>query len=430
MRVLMAAPALDAHFNGCVPLAWALRSAGHEVRVAAQPPLTDSITRAGLTAVPVGRDPELARVMAEAGPRIYAHHEGRDLMAGPDGTVDPEFLRTSNELMTGAFYARINDEETIDELVAFCRSWQPDLVLWETFTFAGAIAARVTGVPHARLLWGPDLFLHMRQALLGQYARDGAQAARAPGADPVRDWLTAQLARYGLDFTEETVTGQWRVDQMPASMRLAPGQHTVPMRYVPYNGPVPATVPPWLRTAPERPRLVLTKGLSVRTIDSPDGRAVTADDFFTAVADLDAEIIAILDDAERDRLTAIPGNTRVVDFASLHVLLPTCAAIVHHGGAGTWATAAIHGVPQLVLASMWDNIHRARRTQELGAGVFVPPAELDPAALRSALDRLLHEPSFAKGAQALRDEMTAEPAPNQIVPVLEQLAARHRTTAA
>ncbi|WP_328746837.1 activator-dependent family glycosyltransferase [Streptomyces sp. NBC_00285] len=429
MRVLIAAPALDAHFNGCVPLAWALRTAGHEVRVAAQPPLTDSITAAGLTAVPVGRDPELARVMAAAGPRIYAHHEGRDLVGSLDEPVDAEFLRTSNELMTSAFYARINDEETIDDLVAFCRAWRPDLVIWETFTFAGAVAAQVTGVPHARLLWGPDLFLHMRQTLLGHHARNGVDAARTPEADPVRHWLAGQLARYDMEFTEETVTGQWRVDQMPASMRLAPGQHTVPMRYVPYNGPVPATVPPWLRVAPDRPRICLTKGLSVRTIDSPDGRAVTADDFFEAVADLDAEIVAILDDSERERLTTVPDNTRVVDFASLHVLLPSCAAIVHHGGAGTWATAAVHGVPQLVLASMWDNIHRARRTQEVGAGVFVPPAELDPAGLRSALDRLLHEPSYAKGAQALRDEMTAEPAPNEVVPVLERLAAQHRTAA-
>ncbi|MFF4797251.1 activator-dependent family glycosyltransferase [Streptomyces sp. NPDC001351] len=430
MRVLIAAPALDAHFNGCVPLAWALRTAGHEVRVAAQPPLTGSITTAGLTAVPVGRDPRLAQVMAEAGPRIYAHHEGRDLMGTPDGPVDAEFLRTSNELMTSAFYSRINDEETIDELVGFCRAWRPDLIIWETFTFAGAVAAQVTGVPHARLLWGPDLFLHMRQALLGHHARDGVDAVRTPGADPVRHWLSGQLGRYGLEFTEETITGRWSIDQMPASMRLAAGPHTVPMRYVPYNGPVPATVPSWLRTAPDRPRICLTKGLSVRTIDSPDGRAVSAEDFFAAVADLDAEIVAILDDAERARLTTVSDNIRVVDFASLHVLLPTCAAIVHHGGAGTWATAAAHGVPQLVLASMWDNVHRARRTQELGAGVFVPPAELDPAGLRSALDRLLHEPSFAKGAQALRDEMTAEPTPHAIVPVLERMAAQHPVAAA
>lgn len=38
MRVLLTAFAQDAHLNGVVPLAWALRTAGHEVRVAASRP--------------------------------------------------------------------------------------------------------------------------------------------------------------------------------------------------------------------------------------------------------------------------------------------------------------------------------------------------------------------------------------------------------
>lgn len=96
-------PAILSGPDGCVPLAWALRTAGHEVRVAARPPLTDSITRAGLTAVPIGRDPEPATVMAEAGPR--------DLRP-------PRDRRTRRVLPL----------------------LEPDLVLWETFTFAGAIA--------------------------------------------------------------------------------------------------------------------------------------------------------------------------------------------------------------------------------------------------------------------------------------------------
>ena len=39
-----------------VPLAWALRAAGHDVRVAVQPSFAATVTSAGLTAVPVGRD--------------------------------------------------------------------------------------------------------------------------------------------------------------------------------------------------------------------------------------------------------------------------------------------------------------------------------------------------------------------------------------
>ena len=44
MRVLFAAHAERTHFYSMIPLAWALRTAGHEVYVASQPALTDDIT--------------------------------------------------------------------------------------------------------------------------------------------------------------------------------------------------------------------------------------------------------------------------------------------------------------------------------------------------------------------------------------------------
>ena len=50
MRVLMTSVAVEAHFNGMVPLAWALRAAGHEVHFASHPALTEPIAAAGLTA--------------------------------------------------------------------------------------------------------------------------------------------------------------------------------------------------------------------------------------------------------------------------------------------------------------------------------------------------------------------------------------------
>ena len=67
MRVLLASYPDRPIFHPMVPLAWALRTAGHEVRFACQPAFADTITRAGLTAVPVGRDGNTVR-MAELDP--------------------------------------------------------------------------------------------------------------------------------------------------------------------------------------------------------------------------------------------------------------------------------------------------------------------------------------------------------------------------
>ncbi|MFI1169707.1 hypothetical protein ACH4UM_40765 [Streptomyces sp. NPDC020801] len=64
MRVLFTPSAATSHINTQVPLAWALRSAGHQVYVASQPNATSTITHTGLTAIPIG--PPLDRSVFQA----------------------------------------------------------------------------------------------------------------------------------------------------------------------------------------------------------------------------------------------------------------------------------------------------------------------------------------------------------------------------
>jgi vancomycin aglycone glucosyltransferase len=51
------------------------------------------------------------------------------------------------------------------------------------------------------------------------------------------------------------------------------------------------------------------------------------------------------------------------------LLFPRVAAIVHHGGAGTTATAARAGTPQVVVPHIYDQYYWANRVQQLGVGV-------------------------------------------------------------
>ncbi|MFI1443898.1 activator-dependent family glycosyltransferase [Streptomyces fructofermentans] len=437
MKVLLTSFAMDAHFNGSVPLAWALRAAGHEVRVASQPSLTGSITAAGLTAVPVGADHRLDEMVKGVGDSVLSHHADQSLDPDEPGQLTPAFLKGWDTMMTATFFTLVNDDPMVDELVAFARDWEPDLVLWEPFTFAGAVAARATGAAHARLLSFPDLFMSMRRAFLAQIGADPAADGGAAGTsgtsgadgrahpeDSLGQWLEWTLGRHGLSFDEEAVTGQWSVDQVPRSFRPPSDGPTVGMRYVPYNGPVPAVVPDWLRVPPTRPRVCVTLGLTARTSEFPN--AVPVDVVLKAVEGLDIEVVATLDAQERALLTHVPENVRLVDHVPLHALLPTCSAIVHHGGAGTWSTALVEGVPQIAMGWIWDAIDRARRQQELGAGLHLPSHDVTVEGLRSRLVRVLEEPSFATAAARLRAEAEAEATPARIVPVLERLTAQHR----
>ncbi|MEU6909088.1 activator-dependent family glycosyltransferase [Streptomyces coeruleorubidus] len=425
MKVLVTAFAMDAHFNGVVPLAWALRAAGHDVRVASQPALTDSITRAGLTAVPVGTDHQVQAAMGAMAPGVFALHRNPDYLENRPELLDLEFLEASTSMLTAAFYAQINNDSMIDEMVDFAAWWRPDLVVWEPFTFAGAVAAQVTGAAQARLLWGPDLFLRVHDRF--QQVLHEVPAERRD--DALEEWLTWTLERHGAAFGPEVISGHWTIDQMPPSVRFATARPTVPMRFVPYNGPVPAVVPPWLRADPGRPRVLLTQGITERSTGFTG--LPRAGELLASIAELDAEVVATVKAEEREGLPPLPGNVRVVDSLSLHVVLPSCAAVVHHGGAGTWATAALHGVPQLALAWQWDDVFRAGQLEKLGAGIFLPPHGEGASAgrVRDRLAQVLAEPSFRQGAARIRAEMLRTPAPGAVVPTLEQLTARHRAPA-
>jgi vancomycin aglycone glucosyltransferase len=67
----------------------------------------------------------------------------------------------------------------------------------------------------------------------------------------------------------------------------------------------------------------------------------------------------------------LPDDVFVTDPVSHAALFPRMAGIVHHGGAGTTATAARAGVPQLLMPHLLDQFYWARRVQRLGLG---PPA--------------------------------------------------------
>lgn len=432
MKVLFTSFAHNTHFFPMVPLAWAFRSAGHEVRVASQPDLASAITGAGLTAVPAGT-PLSAGVPGPpewvtddpGAPDVLGQilQDGSDFVESFDYTGrDPaqwswEGLLALENIMVPSLYATMNSDSMVSDLAGFAQHWQPDLVIWEMYTFAGAVAARVCGAAHARLVWGPDVALRARRAFL----RHAASLPPEHREDPTGEWLGWLLARYGCRFDEELVTGQWTIDPNPASTRLDLGVHTVGVRYVPYNGP--SVLPGWLREPARGPRVVLSFGLS----GTAEGMGDSLASVVRAVASLDVEVIVTAGTA---RLAEMPRNVRVVDFVPLHDLLPSCSVIVHHGGIGTTATAEWHGVPQIILTGGYDTVVKAENIASLGAGFAIPMAQLDASEIRQKVARVLREPSVRQAAGRLRGEILAAPAPNDIVGVLEELAAQNRLNAA
>lgn len=424
MRVLFQTVANRSHLHIAAPLAWALRSAGHDVLVASQSDIAEAIGDTGLQAVVVGprRDREMTDQMNEADPSVPDATPAAT--ASARGPSDQEHYAQDDpagewSALVEHLFPVMSPDEVIDDLVEVARAWRPDLVIWDMLTYGGPVAARACGAAHARLVLATDGVGQLRAAM----HRSGA----LPGPDPLRDWLGPKLARYGQTFDEDVAVGDWTLDLMPDWTYHPRGLRTLPVRHVPFNGP--ATIPRWLLDKPDRRRVCVTLGNSHRDAGRVEASSVA---LLEALAGLDIEVVATL---HRDQigLTELPDNVRAVDFVPLGRLLPTCDAIVHHGGAGTFAGAVENGVPQVIVPSTWWSekwygpVAMGAGVARRGAGLYPADSdEITASVLRRAMLRVLDEPSFLENAAGLREENEALPRPSEAVPILERLVRRHR----
>jgi sterol 3beta-glucosyltransferase len=117
----------------------------------------------------------------------------------------------------------------------------------------------------------------------------------------------------------------------------------------------------------------------------------------------------------------LPDNLAIVEHADHAWLFPQCAAIVHHGGAGTTHAGLSAGVPNLVCPFFADQPFWGGRVEKLGVGVRLPFRDIRAGTLKASLldvlDEQLQSRASALGA-ALRQERGAEAA----VGALERLA--------
>jgi len=103
------------------------------------------------------------------------------------------------------------------------------------------------------------------------------------------------------------------------------------------------------------------------------------------------------------------------------LLFQRVAAVVHHGGAGTFASAALAGCPQGVVAHLGDQYYHGYRIETLGVGPAPLPARrLTVARLARLLAQLASEAAFATSAQALAPRIRRDGA-DQAVKIIEAI---------
>jgi UDP:flavonoid glycosyltransferase YjiC (YdhE family) len=398
MRVLMTSWAWPSHYLPMVPLGWALRAAGHEVRVASQPALAPTITDSGQVAVATGPD----LVHADVHQKVM-----RDLRltavphAPAPGATMRQWAPEARDRVRRVF-AVFNEyaDAMLDDLYEYAREWRPDLIVFDPTTFAAPLVGAALGIPTVRHIHGVDVTYQAR--------------------DVIAELVAPLAARLGRSDVEPLGTAT--VDPCPPSMQSPANVVRIPTRYVPYNGR--AVLPDWLRGPrhSDRPILCITWGTSTTRIAGFQLFAPPV--VLSAVDGLDLDIVVTLTGPEADAFTDVPPGVRVVKGLPLHLVLPHCDAVVHQGGNGTILTAAYHGVPQLALPQLPDQTFHTRQFVTTGAGVSLLREDAAAPNIRAALTRLLNEPRYRAAADRLRAEMHAMPTPAEIVPDLTTLIAR------
>ncbi|MDQ1744382.1 MAG: hypothetical protein QOE23_2721 [Pseudonocardiales bacterium] len=395
MRVLVTSWGWRSHFYPLVPLAWALRAAGHEVLVASQPGMTDIITGAGLPAVAVGEDLDFAEVFGGRIGRVATRAERAR------GTV-PESVQPAVTADGGVVRFAT---AMLGDLVALGREFGPDLVVFEPQNLAGAVTAAALGVPGVRQLWGPDETTQLeldRLSVLGPLAE-----------------------QVGVDLADVRQAGDLLLDPCPPGLQVRLAAPSEPVRFVPYNGPT--VLPDWLRRPPpDRPRVCLTWGTMMASlgIDS----ALDLPGLVAELAGLDIELVLALHPAQLEGLGELPDNVRLPRTPlALQLVLPSCQALVHQGGAGSMMTALAAGVGQVVVPLVSDQHFNAERLVGIGAGLSLPDGAARPAEVRRLVTDLLADSRIPRRAAELAEQVAAMPSPAQVVPVLERLCSTTRT---
>ncbi|WP_241832353.1 nucleotide disphospho-sugar-binding domain-containing protein [Pseudofrankia sp. EUN1h] len=415
------------HALPTVPLCWALRAAGADVLVAsggdvvkvteAGLPMADLLPGRGIAdflrafdlsalAAPDGgpdADPPAQQGQA-AQPRPAETPSARTGPAAPSPAPTPTptpdplaeapsyagFLPRVSELLPEADIAELF--EMMHRFVALAEQWRPDVIVYGPMTVGALAAAAKLDVPAVEHGFG---FL------------------RTAGIDPLLRTLGSEVFdRHGVDLP----ASRYAIDVAPPSMLLEEPQGW-PMRYIPYNGG--ARVPDWLSEPPSRPRVAVTLGNLIPELVRSGEHGVVGR-IIDRADSVDAEFVLALGALDPGVLGKLPDNVRVIGYTPLTQLLPTCAAVVHHGGAGTCMGALDAGIPQLVIPHLFDHQHTADLVVKRGVGMALDLA-VDPDLPASVLDALVGDEQLRGRAQEVRAEMRAMPTPVDVAARLFEL---------
>lgn len=374
LQILVVVNPGHGHLNALLPTCWALLAAGHQVVAATTDDFVDVIAATGVPAVACGRPPtpsELARL--------------------PPSPVDREARLLWSLAQKWPTWA----EAMASDLLGFARSFAPQVVLHEPTAFAGPLVAALLGLPCIEHGWGMPLPAEMAQL--------------------AEERLRPLHSRHGLGPAVHARSV--RINLGPQAFVPGDAMPTERFRFVPVSGTV-TPAPSWVTARRhDRRRLLISFG----TWPDPQAQSVQRAAVVAALA-AGAEVVVALGHPDRGTVAELPAEVLAAFRPPVSLLMPTCDAVIHHGGAGTACAALAYGLPALVLPQRADQFRNAERLAASGAARYLlPEARADR--INDEVAALLADAARRTVARQLQAANAALPPLAALVTLVEQLAA-------
>jgi UDP:flavonoid glycosyltransferase YjiC (YdhE family) len=380
VRVLFASTEGAGHFNPLVPFAQALARRGDEVLFVVPPALAGTAHDSGYP-FRIGADPPA---------------EERDAIWSRVPVVPPGEAAV---LVNREIFGRLGTAAMLPAIDQACRDWRPDLVLHEPAEYASAVGADRHGIAQAQV------------AISRADAEESSLRLAAPVLEPHSDGIT------------DRIRSTPYLSRFPGS--VDPSPYPTTLRYRDVVPAPPRSLPDWWPGG-DRPLVYVTFGSVAGGM--PVG-AVACRAALAAVAGLPVRVLLTVGRAtDVAELGDVPANVHVEAWVPQGDVLAEASAVVCHGGSGTTFGALSAGVPLVVVPLFADQPGNARCVAAAGAGVVVEPARgaaanerLGPehaAQIRSAIEAVLAEPAYRRGARQVADEMRATPSVAEVLTTL------------
>jgi MGT family glycosyltransferase len=182
--------------------------------------------------------------------------------------------------------------------------------------------------------------------------------------------------------------------------------------------PVGWTPPVWWGDLDGKRVVLVTQGTINNDFDQlirPAIRALAAEDLLVVVTTGSRN-------ADEVEIDPLPSNVRVERFIPYAHLMPHVNLLLTNGGFGSIQIALAHGVPVVAIGKTEEKPEIANRVNWSGVGIGLKvriPAE---AQIRKAVQTVIHTPTYAARAEAMRYELSGLDAAKIAAERLEELA--------